>query len=78
MTRSDDYTRPDLTRPDDVPEADLAEQQTPVVDDDVDADDQPDLSPLAPTSVTDGNPADLIEQSQSAGMPNVDDEDWQR
>jgi hypothetical protein len=77
MTRSDDYTRPDLTRPDDVPEADLAEQQTPVVDD-VDADEQPDLSPLAPTSVTDGNPADLIEQSQSAGIPDVDDEDWQR
>jgi hypothetical protein len=76
MTRSDDNTRPDLTRPDDVSEADLAEQQTPVVD--VDADEQPDLSPLAPTSVTDGNPADLIEQSQSAGIPNGDDEDWER
>lgn len=76
MSQSDDYTRPDLTHPDDVPEADLAEQQTPVVDDDVDADEQPDLSPLAPTGAIDGNPADLIEQSQSAGIPK--DEDWER
>ncbi|CAN5256732.1 hypothetical protein BH09ACT8_BH09ACT8_48070 [soil metagenome] len=68
-------TRIDDNRPDDVSEADLAEQQTPVGEpaDHID----PDLSPLAPTTTTDGNPADLIEQSLSVDPPD-DDEEWQR
>jgi hypothetical protein len=51
---------------DDIPEADLAEQQIPV---DVSADEEG-LDPTA--SATDADPADLIDQAISVAMPADD------
>jgi hypothetical protein len=58
--------------PNDIPEADLAEQQTPV---DVDGD-QGGLDPtqLADASAKDVNVADLIEQAISVPLPADGDE----
>lgn len=68
MTTSDNTPR------DDVPEADLAEQQTPIYEP---ADeDGPDLTGLTAAG-TDADAADVIDQSRTVGLPTEDDE-WQR
>ena len=55
---------------DDIPEADLAEQQIPV---DVSADEERDsIPPLTTASATDADPADLIDQAISVALPADD------
>jgi len=54
---------------DDIPEADLAEQQIPI---DVSADEEPDPTQLTNASAMDANPADLIDQAISVPLPADD------
>ena len=68
-------TSEDGIPPDDVPEADLAEQRLPI--DDPAGEDDLDLSHLAAATVTEADSADLIDQSRSVALPAEDDA-WRR
>lgn len=60
---------------DDVPEADLAEQHTPI--NDPGDEEGLDVTRLAAASVTDADPADMIDQSFTVALP-AEDEQRQR